>query len=166
MEWLYADGNLDDYMAAAASGGVPHGIDAKHLAKVWRISHKEAERTLEVTSQHSTRTQDPTLSRNYGTNDRMLRYKRINEYFYMDTFFASKKKGKSSRGHTCCQLFVTDKGFVYVVPMRRKSDVLAAVKQFAKEIGAPDAFVADMSGEQMSADMKKFCLDIGTTLRA
>ena len=84
----------------------------------------------------------------------------------MDTFFASKKKGKSSRGHTCCQLFVTDKGFVYVVPMRRKSDVLAAVKQFAKEIGAPDAFVADMSGEQMSADMKKFCLDIGTTLRA
>ena len=54
MEWLYADGNLDEYMAAAASGGVPRGIDAKHLAKVWRISHKEAERTLEVTSQHST----------------------------------------------------------------------------------------------------------------
>ena len=84
----------------------------------------------------------------------------------MDTFFATKKGGQSSRGHTCCQLFVTDKGFIYVVPMKRKSEVLLAIKQFAKEIGAPDSFVADMSGEQMSSEVKKFCNDIGTTLRA
>jgi hypothetical protein len=69
-------------------------------------------------------------------------------------------------GHTCCQLFVTDKGFVYVVPLRRKGEVLQAIKQFAKGIGAPDAFIADMSGEQMSREVKKFCNDIGTTLRA
>jgi hypothetical protein len=43
-------------------------------------------------------------------------------------------------------LFVTDKGFVYVVPMKRKGEVLLAMKQFTKEIGAPDTFVADMSG--------------------
>jgi hypothetical protein len=29
-----------------------------------------------------------------------------------------------------------DKGFVYVVPMRRKGELLQAIKQFAKEIGA------------------------------
>ena len=75
----------------------------------------------------------------------MLCYKRINEYFFMDTFFASKDKGKSTRGNTCCQLFVTDKGFVYVVPMRKKSEVIQAIKQFAKEIGAPDAIIADQS---------------------
>ena len=57
----------------------------------------------------------------------------------MDTFFATSKAGKSSRGHTCCQLFVTDKGYVYVVPMKSKSEVLQAVKQFAKELGAPEA---------------------------
>ena len=84
----------------------------------------------------------------------------------MDTFFATKKGGQSSRGHTCCQLFVTDKGFIYVVPMKKKSEVLLAIKQFTKEIGAPDSFVADMSGEQMSSEVKKFCNDIGTTLRA
>ena len=84
----------------------------------------------------------------------------------MDTFFATKKGGQSSRGHTRCQLFVTDKGFIYVVPMKKKSEVLLAIKQFAKEIGAPDSFVADMSGEQMSSEVKKFCNDIGTTLRA
>ena len=83
----------------------------------------------------------------------------------MDTFFATKKSGKSSRGHACCQLFVTDKGFVYVVPMRTKSEVLQAVKQFAKEIGAPDAIICDMSREQTSRSLREFCGEIGTTLR-
>ena len=84
----------------------------------------------------------------------------------MDTFFATKKGGQSARGHTSCQLFVTDKGFIYAVPMKKKSEVLLAIKQFAKKIGAPGSFVADMSGEQMSSEVKKFCNDIGTTLRA
>ena len=53
-----------------------------------------------------------------------------------------------------------------VIPMKTKSEELLAIKQFAKEIGAPDSFVADMSGEQMSSEVKKFCNDIGTTLRA
>ena len=50
--------------------------------------------------------------------------------------------------------------------MRRKSEVLQVIKQFAKEIGAPPSIIADMSGEQMSRDIRKFCNDIGTTLRA
>ena len=52
--------------------------------------------------------------------------------------------------------FVTDKGFVYVVPMRTKSEVLQAVKQFAKEVGAPDAIISDMSHEQTSRSLRKF----------
>ena len=71
----------------------------------------------------------------------------------MDTFFATKKGGRSSQGHTYCQLFVTDKGFLYVIPMRRKSEVLQAIKQFTKEIGVPTSIIADMSGEQMSHDV-------------
>ena len=51
--------------------------------------------------------------------------------------------GTWSRGNTCCQLFVTDKGFIYVVPMKCKSEVLSAIKQFAKEVGAPDAIVSE-----------------------
>ena len=95
----------------------------------------------------------------------MLHYKRINEYFFMDTFFSTKKGGKSSCGNTCCQLFVTDKGFVYAMPMCNKSEVLQAVKFFAKEVGAPDAIISDMSGEQTSKDLRKFCVEIGTTLK-
>jgi hypothetical protein len=157
--------DLDDIMVSAAHASKPTGITAAQLSKTWRIDMDAAERTIGITSQHSQRTDNPTLSRNYGTNDRMLRYKRIHEYFFMDTFFATKKAGKSTRGHSCCQLFVTDKGFVYVVPMKSKSEVLQAVKQFAKEIGAPDAIISDAAAEQKSQKLRKFCSEIGTTLR-
>ncbi len=157
--------DLDEIMVSAAHAGKPTGVDPAHLSKIWKIDLKTAERTLDVVSQNNKRTDDPKLSRNYGTNDRMLRYKRISEYFFMDTFFATKKAGKSSRGHTCCQLFVTDKGFVYVVPLKSKAEVLQAVKQFAKEIGAPEAIICDMAGEQTSQALKRFCQEICTTLR-
>jgi hypothetical protein len=157
--------DLDEVMLSATHAGKTKGVDATHLSKMWRVDLKTAERTLEVTSQSSNRVDNPTLSRNYGTNDRMLRYKRISEYFFMDTFFATKTAGKSRRKNTCCQLFVTDKGFVYVVPLKSKSNVLDSVKQSAKEIGAPDTLIFYMSGEQTSQPMRKFCHDIGTSLR-
>jgi len=84
----------------------------------------------------------------------------------MDTFFATKKAGKSSRGHVCCQLFVTDKGFIYVVPMTSKSEVFLAVKQFCKEIGAPEAIICDPAREQTSQELRKFLNEAGSTLRA
>ena len=83
----------------------------------------------------------------------------------MDTFFATKKSGKSARGYTCCQLFVTDKGFMSVVLMKSKKEVLQALKQFAKEIGAPDVIICDAAKEQTSEELKRFCNEMGTTLR-
>ena len=157
--------DLDTIMVSATHTGKSKGVDPAHLSKIWKIDLKTAERTLDVVSQYNKRTEDPKISRSYGTNNQMLRYRRIAEYFFMDTFFATKKAGKSSRGHTCCQLFVTDKGFVYVVPMKSKAEVLQAVKQFAKEIDAPDAIICDMAGEQPSHALKRFCQEIGTTLR-
>jgi hypothetical protein len=156
--------DLDTIMVSSTHAGKSTGVDPAHLSKIWKIDLKTAERTLDVVSQFSKRTDDPKLSRNYGTNDHMLRYRRIAEYFFMDTFFATKKAGKSSRGRTCCQLFVTDKGFVYIIPMKSKAEVLQAVKQFAKEIGAPDAIICDMAGEQTPHALKRFCQEIGTTM--
>ena len=46
------------------------------------------------------------------------------------------------------------------------SDLPSALKQFAKEIGAPTAIVADMSGEQMSNKIRNLCNEMGTSLRA
>ena len=159
------DMSLDQFMASAAHARPTKTISPEHLSKVWKIDLRTAKNTLGVTSQHSPRPTYPKLSRNYTTNDRMLRYKRIDEYFFMDTFLATRKAQRSVRGNTCCQLFVTDKGFIYIVPMRTRLDLLSAVKQFAKEIGAPEAIICDHSGEQSSDKVKKFCQEIGTSLR-
>ena len=148
-----AQERMDEFFSHSTSASGPRGVTPEHLSKIWHISQEDARRTINMTTQTSVQMQDPTLSHNYGTNDRMVQYKRIQDYFFMDTFFATKKGGRSSRGHTCCQLFDTDKGFLYVIPMQRKSEVLQAIKQFAKEIGAPTSIIADMSGEQMSHDV-------------
>ena len=125
-----AIGELDFefFTASATHAEASKGISAEQLSKVWRIDLDSATRTLDITTQRCKRSDDPTLSRNYSTNDRMLRYKRIHQHFFMDTFFATKKAGKSSRNYTCMQLFVTDKGFVFVVPIKSKSGPKAICK--------------------------------------
>ena len=39
------------------------GVDPKHLSKIRRISHEDAQSTIDVTTQTSIRTDDPLLSR-------------------------------------------------------------------------------------------------------
>ena len=43
--------------------------------------------------------------------------------------------------------------------------MLQAVKQFAKEVGAPDALVCNAAPEHKSIDLRKFLNDIGSTLK-
>ena len=148
----------------AVNARKPKGVTPVDLAKVWRIDVETARRTIEVTTQWKQQDADGSLSRNFSTNDRMLRYRRINSHFFTDTFFVTKK-AKSTRGNTCMQLFVSDKGFVYVVPMKSKGEFPKALKMFAKEIGVPLALILDPSGEQSSNKVKQFCHEIGTTLR-
>ena len=84
------------------------------------------------------------MKRDLNTNDRMLRHKRLDEYFYMDTFCVTKSKTlKHLRQNACCQLFVTDKGCVFVCQIEKEADVLLSLKLFAKCVGVPEALVAD-----------------------
>ena len=112
MSGLGSEDEMDAFFLSSVHGGPEVGVDARHLSKVWRISYEDTKSTIDATTQHGTHTPNPVMNQNYTTNDRMLRYRRITQYFFMDTFFATKKGGTSSRGNTCCQLFVTDKGFI------------------------------------------------------
>lgn len=49
--------------------------------------------------------------------------------------------------------------------MRSKKEVYQAVKQFAKEIGAPDAIISDSAAEQQSNELRRFLQSIGTSLQ-
>ena len=77
------------------------GISPKDLAKVFQIDKQTAKSTLKVTMQRLKRSKHPTLNRRFNCNDRMLQYKHIREYFYMDTMFASKKFGKTLQIPVC-----------------------------------------------------------------
>ena len=75
----------------------------------------------------------------------MLRYMRINTHFFMDTFFVMGK-AVLHQGHKYMQLFISDKDFVYVVPMKDRKEIPKELKEFAKEIGVPVALIFDISG--------------------
>ena len=64
-------------LVSIAHASRPKGIDASHLSKIWIIYLDSEKRTLEVTSHHSTRSDNSTLSHNFGTNYCMLQYKMI-----------------------------------------------------------------------------------------
>ena len=155
---------LEDFMTNATTAGRPTGVTPEHLSKVWHIPHKMTEETLRATTQLNRRQGSGSLSRNLGTNDRMLRYRRIKSWFFTDTFFVTAT-AKSTRGYTMMQLFVSDKGYVKVYPMTSVKEFPAALRMFAKEVGAPEVLVADPHMNQKSREVKDFCNKIGTTLR-
>ena len=66
----------------------------------------------------------------------------------MDTMFVTGKFGHTTRSNTCLQLFVTDKGFVFICPLKTKGDVPYALKLFFKKVGVPDAIICDQSKEK------------------
>ena len=144
------------------------GATALELASLWKISPEVAKRTLESTTQLCIRTNTKDdLSRRYRTNDRMLRYDRINTIVFMDTFFATKQKGfVSKRGYTCAQLFVTEFNHVHVSPIKgRKEGVYASVKEYFKNKGVPIAIVADGATEQVQGETRKLCNLVGCGIR-
>ena len=70
-------------------------FDAQHLSKIWRIDLDAVTKARELNMMQCLQNEGD-MSKNYPTNDRTLWYKHICEYFFMDTFFATKKGGKSS----------------------------------------------------------------------
>jgi hypothetical protein len=66
----------------------------------------------------------------------------------MDTIFVTSA-GKSLQGNICAQLFVPDRGFVAFYPMKKQQEVHLAVRQFTKEVGAPEVLVCDPHPEQI-----------------
>ena len=152
---------------SALASGDPAGISADRLSKIWRISEEDAQQTIEQTTQLGRNTANTSLSREFPTNDRALRYKRfIDTVFYSDTMFVTGK-AKSTRGYTCVQVFVSDKGFVFCFLMRGISgaEYMAALKAFCKEVGVPDRLVCDPHRTQTSNEVRRFLYEVGTTLR-
>ena len=86
---------------------------------------------MHATTQLRIRTTDePSLSRKYRTNNRMLQYCRLLYDSFMDDTFFSSKGAKSIRGFKTCQLFATKFGHLFPVLIEDKSgkNVALAIK--------------------------------------
>ncbi len=140
------------------------GITSKSLAKMWCINEVQAQAVIDSSTQLNRQSADNSLSRNFSTNDRMLRYRRLHSVFFTDTMFVTKQ-AKSTRGYIACQVFVSDKGFVAVYPMRKASNFEDALKLFCKEVGVPLTLIADPHPSQKSNSVRRFCDQTGMTLR-
>ena len=69
-------------------------LSAEHLSKVWRINMESSQKTTNVTAQRGVSTDKPKLTRNLSTGPRMLRYKSISEFLFIDNLFVTNKSGK------------------------------------------------------------------------
>ena len=63
------------------------------------------------------------------------------------------------------QLFVSDKGYVFVVPMKRANEFPKALRMFAKEVVVPLYLIADPHPIHKSKEVRQFCHQIVTNLR-
>jgi hypothetical protein len=147
----------------AATAGRSGGVSAEHLSKIFCIPHDDAARRLLVTSQLVHRNANLSLSRNLTTDDYALHYPMIKSDFFMPTLFATAK-AKSTRGNICGKVFALDKGFVVCYPMKDQCSYFAALKVFAKEVGAHEVLVCDLHPTQKKHKVEDFCIQIGTTL--
>ena len=166
LELFYEEDNINDSIFENHStiGGKPSTVSADFLSKIWNIDVDLAKKALSQNTHLYRRNVNNDLSRHFNTNDRMLRYKRIEIQFFTDTFFVTGS-AKSTRGHNCSQIFVSDKGYLAIYLMKSKSEFPDALHQFCKEVGVPTSIIVDPAREQTSHKVKKFCHQVGTTLR-
>ena len=135
-------------------------VDAATLAQRLNIPLEIAKNTILSATQLAIRTtSEPSLTRKYNTNDRMLRYLRLATDTFMDTIFSSSEAGPSIRGYTTFQVFASEFVHVFVVPMGGKSgtEVAQAIKRYFKEVEVPQHFICDQATEQVKGSSRILC---------
>ena len=143
------------YRISSVTSKPKNSVKASDLGRRWRIPLVQPQRTIDVTTQICVRSGElPSLNRRYKTNDCMLRYARVLSDVFMDTFFTAKRLGPSTRGYKCCQIFVTEFGHVFVVPLESKAGerIKFALKKYFKDVGVPPMIICDAAREQVQGD--------------
>ena len=92
----------------------------------------------------------------------MLRCKRFQSVFFVDTMFGSKHKCVKINKH--CQVFVIDKDNIDILPMRTQEKFETALHWFCKEVVVLVDLVLDGFSTQNKLSVKQFCNQVGNTL--
>jgi hypothetical protein len=57
-----------------------------------------------------------------------------------------------------------DKDYIAIYPMKREDEYILALKEFAKDVGAPAVLTCDSARTKKKSEVKEFCTEIGTSL--
>jgi hypothetical protein len=122
-------------------------IDPQTLATWWMISPDRAQRAVVMTTQRGVRTWlNPTHSRRFPTNDRMLRYNRLpHTTMFTNTMFASTV---SHQGNKMAQIYSTSFGWACAFPMKRKGEAHETLSLMFHRNGVPLTMATDGLKEQ------------------
>ena len=74
-------------------------------------------------------------------------------------------KHKYTIGKKCCQVFVSDKGYIAVYQMKSQSEFDTALHWFCKEVGVPVDLIVDGFSDQKQPSVKQFCDQVDTMLK-
>jgi len=148
------------HVSAVKTGTKHWKVGPAALAKRWGVGVGTAKRTIDATTQLTVRNlTNPTLSRRFATNDKLLRFRRLSCKMYTDTLVAKTKSWL--RGNKYGQVYVTDFGWIGFYAMQRKSNVPDTLVELAHDKGVPTHFVMDNSLEQTKGDFKKKARSFG-----
>jgi hypothetical protein len=127
------------------------------IASTFYCSPNIATKTRQVTTQRGLRSMTDHLCRRYRTKHDALRYNQLggrHGRFYSNTLFASKK---SLHGNTVAQIFANDIGYMYLMPMKSKSEAPYALNEFIQDIGIPSQLHTDEAKELTIGRWKEIC---------
>jgi hypothetical protein len=127
-------------------------VSPQELAKKWHITQEQAEATFAGTTQYGVRYSRNPLIRCYRIDTAMLSYKRFKDTtFNSDTMHS---KVVSLKGFKYLQVFCNE-DFVFVVPIKKKSDAGSALQILVQQVGVLSRLMVDGSLEQ-TADNSEF----------
>ena len=139
------------------------GVTAQRLSKNWNISPEAAKRTVERTTQRGVRTTlNPSLSRRYSTQDRFLRYNRLQHDMFTDTM---KSNVISRRKNEYSQMYCTNFGWARAHSMKSKGEAHDTVSLVFKRDGVPPKMIMDGSKEQSRGLFQKKCREADCHVR-
>ena len=135
-------------------------VSKEFLSKLWSVPEKLSEKSIERNTQLRRQSKDNPLSRNHTTNYRMLRCKLLQSVLFTDIMFAAKHK--SIRGNNFCQVFVSDKLYVAVHPMKSQHKFETTLYWFCKKVGLLVDHTIDRFSAQKKLSLKRFFDQVGT----
>jgi hypothetical protein len=136
-----------------------NAISAEALSNNWKIGLETAKRTVDVTAQCGVRSvEHSSITRQYRTNDRMLRYNRLNCNLFSDTMFSTVM----SRCHfTCAQVYTNKFEWTQLYPMKSKKDAHETLSALFVESGVPQVLITDDAPELVKDEFRRKALEAG-----